>query len=97
VVGAGGGRSDTCGTEFGCLVLETPDDDFGGVVGGVEFALSGDFGEEVAGVLTGALGFGESGGQGRPGGIGHDAGGVVGKSGVQGGGVALGGLGAGGA
>lgn len=45
--------------------------------GGVEFSLCGDFGQEVSGVVAGGLGAGQACAEGRPGGIGEDAVGVV--------------------
>ncbi len=77
------------GAEAGCLcagvgcrvaggVLDSGEEDAGGLAGGVEFAAGGGFVEEVAGLV--ACGFGEDGGQGGPVGVGQDAGGVLGDA-----------------
>lgn len=53
------------------------------MLGSVEFSLGGDFGQEASGVVAGGLGASEGRGEGRPGGIGEDAGGVVGEGCAQ--------------
>lgn len=54
-----------------------PVEDSGRAIGGIEFPQGGDLRQEVSGVVAGGLGAGEARAEGRPGGIGADAVGVV--------------------
>ncbi|OEV15881.1 hypothetical protein AN221_36475 [Streptomyces nanshensis] len=62
-------------------MLDAGDQDAGGLASGGEFALSGGFLEELVGFVAACFGVGEDGGEGRPGGVGEDAVGVVGDGG----------------
>jgi hypothetical protein len=63
-------------------VLDAAEQDAGGLAGGVEFALLGGFFEEPRWLVAAGFGVGQDGGEGRPVGVGEDAGGVVGDGGA---------------